>query len=477
MRFAWIILSVFAVRFVLMALAFPPGDGDLIWQQALGDRILHDGTIPRALGAEAFAASGAPWTPQEWLFGIGVALAKEHGAWPLFAACAALAAIGALVLTALRTARRGASALSTAAVTAFAAICLFESFGVRAQVIAWPFLAATLLLLDIEGPAAFIVIPLAVLWSNLHASAMLAPVFATLFTLGALLDDRSFSPRVRRLATIAVACAAGVCLNPFGFGLPLYALSLFGSPIKALIDEWKVTDLADTGFRIGALPLILAAIFGASRERTAWRDRLVLGAGVLLVLTAGRNIAIFGIIAAPFAAVGLDRLLAFLPRRVDRPLSPRAKRIADVALPAVAFTLAAVVGVALWNNQEARRDDHLPTAALAALGKLPGEHRLFCLDFAWCSLGVQTPRTRVFLDGRADPFPLDVWRDYAAISDLAPNFRERIAARGIDAIVTLRGAALDQAMHSLPQWRDAYSDKKYRLWVKLSDQERSRPQA
>jgi hypothetical protein len=470
MRFAWIVLSVLAVRFMLLALAFPPGDGDLVWQQELGDHILRGGGIPRALGDEVLTASGAPWTPQEWLFGIGVALSKEHGAWLLFAAGSAAAALAALVFTAKRAVARGASALATAAVTALAAICLFESFGVRAQVIAWPFLAATLLLLEVEGPLAFLVIPVAALWSNLHGSAILAPVFATLIALGALLDDRGFTPRVRRFAALAAASGFAICLNPFGVGLPLYALSLFQSPIKEWISEWMVTDITDPGFQLGALPLLFALVAAGGRKRMPWRERLVLGAGVFLLLTAGRNIAIFGIVAAPAAATGFDRLLALLPRRADRPLSARAVKIADRAIPAFSFVVAALVGVMLWNNQDARRDTHLPTAALTALGKIPGEHRLLCLDFAWCS--ARTPRTRVLLDGRADPFPADVWRDYAAISDLAPNFRERIAARGIDAIVTQRGAALDAALRSLPEWRNAFSDTKYRLWVKRSDDRR-----
>ncbi len=470
MRFTWIILSVLAVRFVLWALAFPPGDGDLLWQQALGDQILREGHIPHSAGAETFTASGSPWLPQEWLFSIGVALAMEHGAWMLFAAASAAAALAALVLTAQRTVARGASPLAVAAATALAAVCLLESFGVRAQVIAWPFLAATLLLLEVEGPLAFLVIPVAALWSNLHGSAILAPVFATLITLGALLDDRAFTPRVRRFAALAAASAVAICLNPFGVGLPLYALSLFQSPIKSWIDEWRVTDIAIASFSFGALPLILAAFAADVRGRMPWRDRLVLGAGIFLLLTAARNIAIFGIIAAPFAAAGFDRLLALLPRRAERPLSARAVKIADRAIPAFTFVMAALVGVMLWNDRDARRDEHVPTAALATLGTLPGEHRLFCLDFAWCN--ARTPHTRVFLDGRADPFSVDVWRDYAAISDLAQSFRERIAARGIDAIVTQRGAALDAALHALPEWRDVFSDTKYRLWIKRSDDRR-----
>ncbi|MGH7729604.1 MAG: hypothetical protein ACREM2_12560, partial [Vulcanimicrobiaceae bacterium] len=65
MKYAWPVAAVFAARFFASAIVFPPGDGDLFWQRRLGATILRTGHIPRALGPQAFAAPGAPWTPQE----------------------------------------------------------------------------------------------------------------------------------------------------------------------------------------------------------------------------------------------------------------------------------------------------------------------------------------------------------------------------------------------------------------------------
>jgi len=41
--------------------------------------------------------------------------------------------------------------------------------------------------------------------------------------------------------------------------------------------------------------------------------------------------------------------------------------------------------------------------------------RVFCEDLAWCSVFLGDRSTRVFMDGRCDPYPLPVWRDYIAV--------------------------------------------------------------
>ena len=81
MRYAWLVLGVFAARFFATAIAFPQVDGDLSWQRWLGgvERASH--AIPRRLGAESFAAVGANWTPQEWAFSLAASYARGGVAW------------------------------------------------------------------------------------------------------------------------------------------------------------------------------------------------------------------------------------------------------------------------------------------------------------------------------------------------------------------------------------------------------------
>jgi len=466
MKFAWLVLALFGARFVTTAIAFPPGDGDLYWQRMLGAQVLRAHAVPRALGPESLTAPYAPWVPQEWLFGIAAYFGSSGLGWDLFSGACALAALAALIIACMHAVRRGASELAVAVCAACAGIALFESFGVRAQVAAWPFLALLLFALDGEGLWPFAAVAIAAVWSNLHASAMLAPVLAAVSAVGSGLDERGFGPRTRRLALVAGLCALAICCNPFGWDLPRYALGLFDNPIKSYISEWKVTDIDDNSFAFGALPLLLGAMVlgtvGAPGDRR-WRDGFVLGVFAFLVLSAARNVNIFGIGALPIVASALTRRVPRFERAPQGPPTD-ADRIAAWALPVGALGLALVIGVKLASH--APPATGLANAPLAALAKMPGEHDIYCADFAWCSLALGVPHERVFLDGRADPYPRPVWEDFVAVLRIDPRWQAILAGRGVNTVVVKRNSPLDQALAITHGWRTAYADKEYRLYLR-----------
>lgn len=467
MKYAWLVLAVFASRFLTTAISYPPGDGDLYWQRLLGLTVLKTHAVPRALGPEAFSAPYAPWVPQEWLFGIAAYFGRTGLGWDIFAGACALAPVAALAIAGLHAVRRGASDQAVAIVVAFAGFAMFESFGARAQVAVWPLLALFMLALDVDGPWAYGAIAVAAVWSNWHASAMLAPIVAAIYAAGSALDERGFGKRTRRLAIVSAACCLAICLNPFGWDLPRYALGLFDSPIKAYITEWKITDIDDQSFGFGAWPLLLLAIAFAGRQSLLrppndhrWRDLLVLGTFAFLLLSAARNVAIFAIVAIPIVAPGLSLWLRRAPDK--KPTS--ADRIAAWALPVGAFALALVVGIHLARIAPA--ETGLANAPLAALAKMPGKHDIYCADFAWCSLALGVQNERVFLDGRADPFPPPVWGDFIKILRLDHSWRTVLDARAINTVVVKRYSPLDQAMALTPGWRLAYTDKDYELYLR-----------
>lgn len=347
--------------------------------------------------------------------------------------------------------------------TALAGVALFASFGVRVQVLAWLPLVAFLALLDAEQPWCYASFAVAALWSDLHASAVLAPVLAMIAALGTRLDEGRWTPRVRRAAILAAGSLGAICLNPFGWHLPAYALSLFASPFKALIGEWKVSDVDDPSFAFAALPLLLLGMLCGVRGERRFRDAFVLGAATWLLLGAARNTALFGLVALPIVSASLSRAVPWFAARWEEP--SRVDRVAAYALPVGAVICAFVVAALLV--RDAPRDDgrRLAGSAIAALARQPGEHRVFCADFAWCGRVVGTPHERVFLDGRADPYPQAVWDDFSTIAFLRPAWRERLAARGVDTVIVARGAPLDQALERDPRWHAVFSDDDYRLWL------------
>lgn len=466
MRYAWMIVAIFAGRFVAMATFAAPGDGDLYWQRWLGRAILRSHALPRALGAETFTSSGAAWVPQEWLFSI-LAYASRGPGWPIFSAACGLCATAALALCAYRGHRRGAHPAALAAVTACVGIALVDSFGVRVQDVAWPLFALFLLALDIDGPLAYGAIAIVAVWANVHASVLLAPVLAAITTAGSQLD-RGWSRATRRLAAITAGSALATCASPLGTRLPLYAISLFRSPIKAFITEWQHTSVSDVSFAFGALPLILCIVVFGMHGTTKWRDRFLFVTLAWLMFSAARNIAIFALAIAPYAAVALTNGIGWFRERIATVQPPAFARIAD---PLVSLALALGIGIGSAHMAiaaNAARTDW-PRGALGAIASLPGESHVFCADFAWCGPLLDSSRARVFMDGRADPYPVAVWNDFVAIDRGRPGWRQILAKRGVDVVLVGRTSPLEGLLTLNTGWHSIYRDAHFRVW------QRSRP--
>jgi hypothetical protein len=243
---------------------------------------------------------------------------------------------------------------------------------------------------------------------------------------------------------------------------------LMRSPIKVNILEWKVTGLEDPSFAWGAFPLLLGAVvFGiyrrSGRSAIRFEDLFVFAAFAWLVLAAGRNIAIFALVALPAVATSLSTLLPALAGSAQRGRD----WFGRVALPAISMALALVVAILLLRGAD-HSNDNLAGRALAALQRLPGTHRVLCSNFAWCGLLVGVPRVQVFLDGRADPYPEKIWNDYAEIVRVRPGWSAQLDAYGVDTVVASHGGPLDQALTAAGGWRVAFSDATYRLWLRAA---------
>ncbi|MBV8750713.1 MAG: hypothetical protein JO103_13490 [Candidatus Eremiobacteraeota bacterium] len=458
----WLCVTAVVGRLIAVAIAFPPQDGDRIWQRWLGERILHEHAIPRALGPETFAAAGAPWTPQEWLFSTALAASTDHGlTWLVPLACALLVGV-ALVAVVLRCARRGLSAAATSGAVLLCSLATIQSFGTRVQVVGWAGVALLLWLLEIEGPLAWAAVPLTLVWANLHASVFLAPLVVLLVAFAAALRDRGFSPAVRRYAMIAAACALATTLTPLGLDLPRYAVGLLTSPIRHAISEWGATSLNSAAFTLGALPLVLALV--AYGVRAPLRDRLVALAFGVLLFTAVRNVPVFAFAVAPIA-------LAALPRAGARVVVPtRSVRAAAWVTVAAAALVAVIVPIASWRNAPSAASE-LPVGPVRALlAQSAAPPRVFCEDFAWCSLFLEERRpARFFMDGRCDPYPPRLWREYLTVLNGNTGWRRVLDAHRVDAVIVRRDGALDSLLAERPEgWYPIAADGRARVYVRPS---------
>jgi hypothetical protein len=461
MRIAFAIVAIFCARFLMSAWFYAGHDGDLAWQQWLGAYVLHAHHLPTRLGHETFTAPGARWIPQEWAFSVAVAWFTSAKHFAVLAIAATLAAVGALLLTAYRSYRRGASTVATALAVTFTGFAMLQAFGVRAQVFGWLFLAILLLLLDIETDWAFFAIPVIALWANVHASALIAPVFVGAWAAGTWIEDRAWTPRVERNFVLAFGSLLAVCLTPLLWNLPTYALSLETSAIRSAIAEWQPPDLAFSGFYAGLLPLLaICCYFGIAAPRERWRDGMLFAVSAIIGGIAVRHIPLAALVIAPMAA---QRISSALPSHA---------RINAIMQEQFSETLvfvssALVCGVIVLNLAHVPQISGvtLPRTAVATLANLPGSHNLYCEDFAWCSLALAQPNLRTFLDGRCDPFPAKVWNDYLTVQRVSPKWNTVLSRWNVDSVLVDKNNSLAQALALRPDWHLFYHDRRYEIFL------------
>ena len=431
-----------------------PGDGDLYWQRWLGELILQTHRLPSALGTETFTAAGATWVPQEWLFGILVALAWNAHVFFWFSL--AFSALPAMILaTIYRRARGRASAEAIGVALLFCGLALLTSFGVRAQVLGWTMLAFFMLFLERNDRWYYLTIPTAVLWANLHASVAIAPVIVVCRIVATIADGGLRGLRTSRDLIALPAVVLATFCTPLGWKLPAFALALSTSPIRAYIQEWQPPDWRDGSFVLGLLPIALAVLLGG--RTTLIRAKMQSFPALVLfvaALVAARNMAIFAIVAAPLAAVGLD---ARFPK--IRAIGSKARELEPVALATIGFVLA-LSAIALA-RQQLNEPARLPIAAIASLAADQDAHRVLCEDFTWCSIALQYPALRVFIDGRCDAYPLAVWRQYVSTVGAHGSWAQPLQAYGVDSVVARRGGRLALALAKAPRWEPAYRDDTY----------------
>lgn len=461
MKIAAAVAAIFCARFLIGAWFYAGQDGDLAWQQWLGTYVLHAHRLPQHLGNETFTAPGAHWIPQEWAFSVAVAWLTAAKRFAVLAVLSTAAAIGALLLTAYRSHRRGASTFATAFVTACTGFAMLQAFGVRAQIFGWLFLALVLLLLDVETVWVFLAIPLVALWANLHASALIAPVLVAAWAFGTWIEDRAWTARVQRNCTLTAGCALAVCLTPLLWNLPLYALTLETSAIRSAIAEWQPPDIGFSAFFAGLLPLLaLCCYFGIAAPRQRWRDGMLFAVAALISGIAVRHIPIAALVIAPMAAARLSTAL------------PASARINAIMQERFSETLifvssALVCGLIVINLAHVPQISGVtvPRGAVATLSALPGMHNLYCEDFAWCSLALERKNLRTFLDGRCDPFPANVWKDYLAVQRVSPRWSSVLSRWNVDAVLVDKHNSLAQAIALRRDWHLFYRDGRYEIFL------------
>lgn len=452
-------LLLFAVLTLAKASVMP--DGDPYWHVTTGRWILEHGTVP-VRDLYSHSASAFAWSAHEWLSEILMYTVQRLGGWQALQllACTAFALTAGYMLRFLMQRMAVAPAL-TLGVICLAVMSMH--FMARPHAFVWPITAlwvGTLVNAGEErrGPPLWL-LPLLILWCNLHASFTLGLGFAGALALDAIWNVRTSperQPLIRKWAIFLGLASLCILVNPRGVHAITYALEVMRmSDTLDIVGEWRSADFHQFQFLTLWLAYVMVTAFTGRLVMSPIRIIFVCGL-IYLALKHARYHALVGLVS-PF-------LLA-------RPLAEGAARTSGAEgssaglLPAkpIGVAIGVLAGIALAFGlyprlQAAPSPFVTPAKALAAFTATGAEGRVFnTYVFGGYLISRGIP---VYIDGRGDMYGDTMMKEMADANDLrTPHALEKLLEKyAIGWTLLQPKTSAVELLDHLPQWERLYGD-------------------
>jgi hypothetical protein len=365
----------------------------------------------------------------------------------------------------------------------------------RPHLFSWLFLLAYLHLLpslQSGSKAAFAALPiLMVLWVNTHGAFLIgiALLLATAFgnALEALLiTGQSLSPvyrRERHLLACAALCIAATFVNPYTWRLHRHIFEYL-SDAKLLdnIAEFQSISFHYPPALFFELMMLLAAAAAFWYLRAGRITPALLSlAWIHLALLSARNIPLFMIIAAPFAACWLQDLLGRLQpthyiggvfktvSEICEELKPMERMPRAHLLSALAVLLMAglfATGAKGFEGQFNRDSFPIQTIPLV---ESSAAKRIFTYD-QWADYLIYRlyPRKPSFIDGRSDFFGMPVATIAQHLLSAQYDWKTQLQRFGVDMVLVKPDAPLCAVLKLSPDWAMRFDDGKVLVFEAVS---------
>ena len=479
---------------VFIAMSMDRGYQTDFWHHlARGREIAHAGS-PAGSGVETFTftVAGQPVRDANWLTQLTYFRLYETGGLPLVQTANALVLAAGAGLLVWVCRRRGAPPAVAAGVAVFAFAGAWQTLLIRPQSVSLLLFALMLaILFEAERRRGLLLLPpiLMALWANLHGGFPIGLVLIAAFLLATLAERWSAPLRRRLLVTVArddlegglfipdpggdaratelgaalsvragrgmapaltmclVASTAATLLNPYGLGVYEYVYSLSTLAAGRNIEEWLPPSM---GLWVGRAFVVsvagLIVLLALARRRPRARDVFVALCFLPLACSSVRMVPWWLLAVAPVLAATIGRNFA-AGTEPGRP-APR-PTVAALAMLALigATTLLSLPWLERINPVFGRlrpatrpeADIHAVLERVRALGDARVFTRLEWGEYlAWAG----HPNARVFMDGRVEIYPDDVWGQYHAVTWARDDWQAILDGRGVDHLL------LDASFHA-----------------------------
>jgi hypothetical protein len=355
-------------------------DPDPYWHIATGRWIIAHGAVP-SVDPFSYTKLGAPWSAVEWLSELVFTVAFDHFGWRGLINVTALSFAASMALLVQVLLRYLPPVHALAAMAAAWAVCLHHLLA-RPHIFSYPlvvlWMAGLVEARRQERAPSLWLVPLMLLWANMHSSFMLGLMFAGLFGAEALFAARDRSARwavVRRWGLFGALILGAALLTPNGIdGVMMpFRTENMGS-IMAVISEWRSPDFQHfQPLELWLLLALLGVLLAGVKLPPARVAMVILM--IHLTLVHQRHADMLGLVVPLVVAVPLAAQFG-LARRAGALGAPVGEAFADLARPAglggwalAAAILLAITAVTITRPFHREDDPATPAAALRAVAE------------------------------------------------------------------------------------------------------------
>ena len=336
-----------------------------------------------------------------------------------------------------------------------------------------------------------VMVPLSLLWANLHGAFFVGFVLIATFWFGAAIEvgrDRwarrgqpgglslPIAERLKILTIVGALCLAASLINPNGWELHAQVLHFLRTPALAtLTNEFRSPNFHSTGTVGFSLELlVLAVMLIVARPRLRPTEILLIGVWGYFALHSARNMPIFAIVVTPILAIHLNeflsqcrdsRLMRFY-RKVSGDISTF-DRSASGRIPAV-FIVGLLVAAIAWPVASNSRPlitteiltNRFPVATANYLEAHPGAaHGEMFNDYGWGGyLMLYLPEQKVFIDGRNDFYGEELVREFNQVDDVNPGWENVLEKYNVGWTILPRQHPLNSLLALRKDWRLVWQD-------------------
>ncbi len=465
--------EVYVFVFAFLLASRPLSDGDFWWHLKTGEYIAKTLSIPH-VDFYSFTVPGKPWVAHEWLSEIIFYLVYTGSGFNtlifLFTVLTVLAFWVVFRKTQAHPFVKGFAVL-------LSVWSILPTIGVRPRTFTLLFAAIYLALLhrflrERQTVAIWWLVPLMLVWVNLHAGYLIGLVLIAVAITGVVLDTwiaglaiASHWSSLKQLILVFVACLVVINVNPQGPRILLFPFEFFFSPVQQnQITDWLSPDFHQQDILpLSLLMLLSIAAVALSPKRVRPSELFLFLSTFYATLKSSRHMAIFALVAGPLLANYLQNWLdttrfGRIPKLTHTTHTIRREVIVNMILmiPLIAcvFKLKSVI-----YSPPTQRRVGVPLNAVKYLKENAITGNTFTDPNIWSGYLIwEAPSNPVYIDGRIDMYGDDFVREFLEIISGLKRWQEPFDKYGVKVAIVSTGSVLRLQLQESPQWQQVYSD-------------------